>query len=212
MEEHLTKALWPRYGKRAFDAVLAAILLVLVSPLLLTAYVLIKTTSRGPAFFSQERAGRYGDPFRVYKFRTMYAHHRHDENETITLAHPGITPVGSVLRRLKIDELPQIYSVLTGTMSLVGPRPGLVSQAEAYDEVERRRLLVRPGCTGLAQVNTMSRGADWTERIRYDVYYVDHCTFWLDLMILAKTPLIVLFGESHFDRPFATSPYAKNHD
>jgi lipopolysaccharide/colanic/teichoic acid biosynthesis glycosyltransferase len=206
---HVSRTIWARGGKRVFDVGVALTLIVLLSPLLLLAALLVKTTSRGPVFFTQDRAGRHGRPFRIRKFRTMCAEHRHDEKETITLAHPGITPLGRLLRRTKIDELPQLFSVLTGTMSLVGPRPGLISQAQAYDEVQRRRLLLRPGCTGLAQVNSMSRGADWTERIRYDVYYVEHCGFWLDLCILAKTPVVALLGEQRFDRPFDQSPYGR---
>ena len=205
----VSQTLWARYGKRAFDVIASALLIVLLSPILLLAALLVKLTSAGPVFFTQERAGRNGRVFRVRKFRTMYRDHKHDITETVRLDHPAITPVGRVLRRLKIDELPQVFSVLSGTMSLVGPRPGLPSQAAAYDEFQRRRLLVRPGCTGLAQVNSMSRGADWTERIRYDVYYVAHCGLWLDLLILAKTPLVVLLGEQRFDRPFAESRYAR---
>ncbi len=206
---HVSQTIWARGGKRAFDVGVALALIVLLSPLLLLAALLVKLTSRGPVFFTQDRAGRHGRPFRIRKFRTMHADHRHDEKETITLAHPGITPLGRLLRRTKIDELPQLFSVLTGTMSLVGPRPGLISQAQAYDEVQRRRLLLRPGCTGLAQVNSMSRGADWTERIRYDVYYVRHCNFWMDMAILAKTPVVALLGEQRFDRPFDQSPYGR---
>jgi len=209
VDEHSSTSFWSRHGKRGFDLIFAVGLTLLLLPVLIGAALLVKLTSRGPVFFTQERAGRYGKAFRICKFRTMYVDHRHDEKETVTLAHPGITPVGRLLRRLKIDEFPQILSVVTGAMSLVGPRPGLVSQAEAYDDVQRRRLLLRPGCTGLAQVNSMSRGADWSERIRYDVYYVAHCTFWLDISLLLKTPLIILFGEKRFDRAFAESPYGK---
>jgi lipopolysaccharide/colanic/teichoic acid biosynthesis glycosyltransferase len=209
---HVSQTIWARGGKRVFDVAVSTVLVVLLSPLLLSTALLVKLTSRGPVFFTQQRAGRHGRPFPVRKFRTMYADHRHDETETVTLAHPGITPLGRVLRRAKIDEIPQLFSVLAGSMSLVGPRPGLVSQAAAYDDVQRRRLLLRPGCTGLAQVNSMSRGADWSERIRYDVYYVRHCRLGLDMRILVKTPLVVLFGEQRFDRPFHQSPYGRRPD
>ncbi|UCG16552.1 MAG: sugar transferase [Phycisphaerales bacterium] len=204
----VSRTLWARYGKRVFDVLAAGVLVVLLSPVLAAAAGCVKLSSAGPVFFTQPRAGRRGKAFRVRKFRTMYRDHKHDVTETVTLAHPGITPVGRVLRRVKIDELPQIFNVLVGTMSLVGPRPGLLSQAEAYDDVQRRRLLLRPGCTGLAQVNSMSRGADWTDRIKYDVYYVRHCSFRLDMGILAKTLLVLMLGEKRFDRPFESSPYA----
>jgi undecaprenyl phosphate N,N'-diacetylbacillosamine 1-phosphate transferase len=209
-ESVVSRSLWARGPKRGFDLLVAGLLLVLLSPVLLVAAVLVKLTSRGPVFFCQLRAGRQAKPFRVRKFRTMFHTHAHDPQETIPLDHAAITPLGRVLRRFKIDEFPQLFSVLSGSMSLIGPRPGLVSQAEAYDDVQRRRLLLRPGCTGLAQVNTMSRGADWTERIRYDVYYVQHCSLWLDLKILAKTPFVLLFGEKRFDRTFDQSPYAQS--
>jgi putative colanic acid biosynthesis UDP-glucose lipid carrier transferase len=207
-QTHASQRLWAKYIKRPVDAVAAGLLIILTSPVLALAAVLVKCTSRGPVFFTQPRAGRFGRPFPIYKFRTMTVHHEHDPTETITLAHPGITPVGRVLRRTKIDELPQIFSVLLGTMSLIGPRPGLVSQAEAYNTTQQRRLLMRPGCTGLAQVNCENTGADWTERILYDVYYVKHCSFWLDLSILVKTPLVILLGEKRFARPFEDTPYA----
>jgi lipopolysaccharide/colanic/teichoic acid biosynthesis glycosyltransferase len=115
--------------------------------------------------------------------------------------------VGRVLRRLKIDELPQIWCVLKGDMSLVGPRPTIMEQVAAYGDFQRRRLELRPGITGLAQVNGNAE-MPWEERIKYDVYYVDHVSLVMDLGILVKTVLIVVLGEGRFVRAFEKSPYA----
>lgn len=194
--------------KRAADVVVSLGLILLLAPIWLAAGLLVKLTSPGPVLFRQERGGRKGEPFFSYKFRTMRADHRHNPSEVVSLSHPGITPVGRVLRRLKIDELPQLVNVLNGDMSLVGPRPTIMEQVRAYDSVQRRRLEVRPGITGLAQVNGNAE-ISWDERIKYDIYYVDHLGPSLDLFILARTLLIVLLGESRFIRPFDESPYAR---
>lgn len=194
--------------KRLIDVLVSAILLALLSPVLLVAAVLVKLTSPGPVFFRQPRGGKDCKPFESIKFRTMRAEHVHDPREIVPLAHSGITPLGRVLRRAKIDELPQLFSVLRGDMSLVGPRPTIMDQVERYDAFQRRRQEVRPGVTGLAQVNS-SPLRSWDERIKYDVYYVDHVTLLMDLGILAKTVLVVLLGEERFARPFEESPYGR---
>lgn len=194
--------------KRAIDLIVALGLLVLLAPLLLVTAAAVKLTSSGPVFFIQTRGGRHGRPFKLIKFRTMYASHVHDIHEIVPLGHPAITPLGRILRRLKIDELPQLFNVLKGEMSLVGPRPTIMEQIVQYNEFQRRRLLVRPGCTGLAQVNATAE-MSWDERIRYDVYYVEHIGPLMDLMILGKTVLVLLLGESRFARPFDQSPYAR---
>ena len=138
----------------------------------------------------------------------MYVDHVHDPNEIVPLSHSGITTVGRILRRTKIDELPQLFSILRGDMALVGPRPTIMEQIREYDAFRRRRLEVRPGIAGLAQVNG-NIALPWDERIRYDVYYVDHMSFGLDLLILFKGVLIIVLGEDFFARPFDQSPYAE---
>jgi lipopolysaccharide/colanic/teichoic acid biosynthesis glycosyltransferase len=198
---------WARGGKRLGDIVGSALLLILLAPILLIAAVLVKTTSPGPLLFSQDRGGKDGRPFRVIKFRTMRGGRRPDPKELVPLHHPEITPVGWFLRRFKIDELPQLVNVLRGEMSLVGPRPTLLDQVAAYDEFRRQRLLVRPGCTGLAQVNT-SAAVSWDERILYDIAYVRRCSFVLDMSILSRTIFVLLVGEERIVRPFHASPYA----
>lgn len=197
--------------KRVLDVAAALVGLVLLSPLLLLAAVGTRLTSRGPIFFSQERGGRFGRRFVVYKFRTMDAGHVHDPNEVVPLTHPGITPFGRFLRRTKIDELPQLWNVLKGDMSIIGPRPTIPEQIERYNEFERQRLLLRPGITGLAQVNGNTL-LPWPERIRYDVYYVRHCSLGLDLRILIRTVAVLLLGDRRFARTIEQSPYAPGED
>lgn len=194
--------------KRALDVVISLMLIIALAPVWLLAALAVRLSSPGPIIFRQTRGGLHGRPFESLKFRTMRADHVHDPNEIVPLTHPAVTPVGAVLRRLKIDELPQLWNVLRGDMSLVGPRPTIMEQVRAYDDFQRRRLEVRPGITGLAQVNGNAE-IPWDERIRYDVYYVDHMNFALDLAILARTLLIVILGEQRFTRPFDQSPYAK---
>jgi len=185
--------------KRTADVVTAAGVLVVLSPLLLLASLAIKLTSRGPLLFTQDRVGRGGRRFRVLKFRTMRGGRQPDPAELVPLDHPEITPVGRLLRRTKIDELPQLLNVLIGDMSVVGPRPTLREQVEQYDDFERRRLEVRPGCTGLAQVNG-NTALPWPERIKWDVFYVDHYSPWLDAWILLKTVAVIVAGERRFVR------------
>jgi lipopolysaccharide/colanic/teichoic acid biosynthesis glycosyltransferase len=191
-----------------FDVIGALIIILLLSPVLIIAALAVKLTSRGPLLFRQERTGWNGQPFFPPKFRTMRADHQHDITEIVPLGHGAITPVGRWLRRLKLDELPQVFCVLAGDMSLIGPRPTIPEQTRAYTDYERRRLLVRPGLTGLAQVNSAATRS-WPERIDYDVYYVAHHDFLMDLGILLKTIPVVLLGEERFARPFAASPYGR---
>lgn len=192
---------WARRGKRLFDVLAASVALVLLAPALLGAALVIKLTSRGAVLFTQVRIGQQGRPFRPLKLRTMIAGRTPDPNEIIGAAHPEVTAAGRILRRLKIDELPQLVNVLAGQMSLVGPRPTLPEQVACYDEFQRLRLLVRPGLTGLAQVHG-NTAIEWNERVRYDVHYVEHCSLRLDLWILWRTILIVVLGEQRFARRY----------
>lgn len=179
--------------KRLFDLVAAAAGIILLGPLILAIYLLVRCSSRGRGFFVQDRAGRNGHLFRLIKFRTMRADHVHDPDPCVVIseAHQGVTGVGRVLRRLKLDELPQLFNVLAGQMSLVGPRPTVPEQVAEYDEFKRRRLLARPGITGLAQING-GTALSWDERIEWDVYYVRRRSLWLDFKILLRTFVSVL--------------------
>jgi len=204
-----SRTLWARFLKRGFDVAAASILIILLIPLLLLVALLIKSTSRGPVFFIQARAGRDGEIFRVTKLRTMRGGRRPDPEELVPLNHPEITPVGRLLRRFKIDELPQLWNVLRGEMSLVGPRPTLSKQVTAYDEFRRQRLLVRPGITGLAQVYANS-AVSWDERILYDIAYVRGCSFALDCRIMLRTILVLIRGEESTTRPFWETRFARH--
>ena len=150
------------------------LLLILLSPLALVTALLVKLTSRGPILFVQERTGLSGHPFALLKFRTMRADRIPDPAEIVPLDHTDVTRVGRFLRRFKIDEMPQLIQVLTGHMSLVGPRPTLPDQTDAYDDFRRQRLLVRPGITGLAQIHG-NTALSWDQRILFDIAYVRRC-------------------------------------
>ena len=196
-----------RVLKRILDLVASALgLVVLAVPLLLLGLA-IRLTSKGPALFRQVRIGRDGQEFRVFKFRTMHldAEERWGDlfvdNETDGLLFkltddPRITPLGRFLRRTSIDELPQLLNVLTGDMSLVGPRPLAVQDGDFVGDV-RRRLLVRPGITGLWQVSGR-RDTSWEDAVRFDLYYVENWSFTMDLMILLRTVLAVWRGEGAY--------------
>ena len=179
---------------RALDVVRAAILLVLASPFLLAAAVAIKLESRGRAFFKQRRVGKDGEPFELWKLRTMVP--RAEELGAgiyVLEGDPRITRVGRLLRRLSLDELPNLLNVLEGDMALVGPRPTIQEQVDRYTERQRRRLEVKPGITGWAQVNGRT-SLPWPERIELDVWYVDHRSPWLDLKILTRTARLLVTG------------------
>jgi sugar transferase EpsL len=194
-------------AKRVIDLIVSATILLILSPFLLFVAAAIKILDPGPLLFSQIRGGWHGDPFRVYKFRTMRADRTPDPKELVPLDHPEITALGKLLRRTKIDEWPQLLNVLRGDMSLIGPRPTLLDQIEAYDEFQRWRLAVRPGCTGLAQIHG-GASIEWPERIRYDVYYVARASLRIDLWVILVTPWTILRGEHRIATPFAESTCA----
>ena len=174
------------------DRVAGALLLVLFSPLLAGIAVWILVDSGRPAFLAQERAGKDGKPFRMLKFRTMVqnalelAAQLTDDPFGVVENDPRITRSGRFLRRTGLDELPQLWNVVRGQMSLVGPRPDLVEQAAHYSEHDRRRLSVEPGITGWSQVNGRE-SIGWPERIEQDIWYIDHWSLRLDLKILWRT-------------------------
>ena len=197
-----------RLFKECFDRTVAALALVVLSPLLLAIVVLVRRTSPGPALFCQERVGRGGRCFTIRKFRTMVegaeegvhdlAHLNDHDGVLFKLrADPRRTRVGSWLRRFSLDELPQLWHVVTGQMSLVGPRPPLPAEVERYGDDMRRRLLVKPGLTGLWQVSGRADLA-WEEAVRLDLYYVDNWSPALDFLILWKTINAVLRGRGAY--------------
>jgi sugar transferase EpsL len=173
--------------KRLGDSVLSLVGLAILSPLLLVVSAVLLATSGRPVIFLQERVGLLGRPFRIVKFRTMTRDaEQWTQGHWIAAGNPYVTPAGRFLRRTSLDEVPELINVLKGEMSLVGPRPTLPEQVAAYDVFQRRRLEVRPGITGWAQVNGRN-SISWTERIKLDVWYVDHWTPWLDIRILLMT-------------------------
>jgi lipopolysaccharide/colanic/teichoic acid biosynthesis glycosyltransferase len=205
LTEQIRPRLHPYQGKRAFD--LAVLAVVLVPAILVCAVcaVAILLAGPGPIFFTQERVGRDGRPFRVVKFRTMLQ----GSDRDVFPDRARITAVGRWLRRLSFDELPQLINVAKGEMSIVGPRPALQYQVERYNDVQRRRLSVRPGITGLAQVRGRNM-ISWPDRISLDLEYVDHESAALDTQILWLTVQAVTRGtgvEGHLrDDPIASLP------
>ncbi len=183
------------YGvvKRMIDVAIGGALLVLLSPLMLTVAMLIRRGSAGPAFFRQERVGRDGKLFRMYKFRSMYLE---AEPYQVSPADPSdsrITPLGRFLRKTSLDELPQLINVLRGEMSLVGPRPEMPFIVERYRPLHRQRLLVTPGITGLWQLSA-DRDYHIHENIEYDLYYIRNQNLFMDLSILFHTAIFAMRG------------------
>ena len=179
-------------SKRLFDLLGSALLIGATTPAMAVCAAAIKATSKGPIFFRQERLGLHGSVFRIFKFRTMVDQAEKRGTGVVTFkTDPRITRVGRVLRDYRLDELPQLFNVLRGEMSLVGPRPLLPRFLPAYSERDKRRLEVPPGMTGWQQVNGGSNHT-WEERIDKDVWYVDHRSLLLDLTILLKTVLVVV--------------------
>jgi lipopolysaccharide/colanic/teichoic acid biosynthesis glycosyltransferase len=190
----------------------AVILLVLTSPLTLLSAVLVKLTSRGPVFYSQVRLGRFGRPYRIYKIRTMTHNCEKITGPKWSLPQdPRITPVGRFLRRTHVDELPQLWNIIRGDMSLIGPRPERPEIVPVLEEAIPHysdRLLVRPGVTGLAQVQwpADTNLESVRRKLAYDLYYVRHSSFWLDLRILFCTACLVLGMPYFFLRDFLRMP------
>ena len=181
---------------RAVDALTAALGLAVVSPLLAASAAAIKLEDGGPVLYRQTRVGRDGRDFELLKLRTMVVGaEQKGAGFAVDAGDSRITRVGRLLRRTSVDELPQLWNVLRGEMSLVGPRPTLRYQVDTYTERQRRRLDVRPGLTGWAQVNGRAT-LPWAERIELDVWYVEHRSPLLDLKILLRTPL-ALFGGTY---------------
>ncbi|GAA3673876.1 sugar transferase [Nonomuraea antimicrobica] len=204
--EHPELAGIRQFVKNVFDRLVAATLLVLLAPLLVGLAVAVRATSPGPALFRQTRVGRDGEVFTIVKFRTM---RRGSEQQKITLVSdrdgvlfkirndPRVTPLGTLMRRHSLDELPQLINVVLGHMSLVGPRPPLPEEVARYGDDVRRRLLVRPGLTGLWQVSGRS-DLSWEESVRLDLRYVENWSLTLDLQILWKTWSAVARGQGAY--------------
>ena len=184
--------------KRLFDIVASACGLILLFPLFLFLVIKIRSEDGGPAFYSQERIGKNEKPFKMWKFRSMVvdADKLEDQNEIDGAMFKikddsRVTKIGHVIRKYSLDELPQLWNVLIGDMSLVGPRPPLPSEVEEYTDYDKQRLTVMPGCTGLWQVTRRSE-ADFDEMVWLDIVYINHSGAWEDLKLIIKTILVMI--------------------
>lgn len=194
--------------KRVMDVVASFILSILLLPVMLGIAIAIKRDSKGPVVFTQTRVGLGGKPFTIFKFRTMVKNAEQlfdlnidkDNLGSLVFQDKGdarVTKVGSFLRKTSLDELPQLLNVLIGNMSLVGPRPEIPDVAQYYDDVQKLRLCVKPGITGLAQVS--GRGEiELAKTIEYDLEYIKNYSFWLDIKILFRTFFVVFKGEGAY--------------
>jgi len=204
---HLTRG--TSLAKRVFDAAASLALLLLLSPLFALIAILIKLEDGGPVFFVQTRVGKLGRHFRMFKFRSMFvdaeqrlkdllAHNQHREGVTFKMKNdPRITSVGKWLRRSSFDELPQLFNVLIGDMSLVGPRPPVPREVAMYSASERRRLMTKPGITCLWQIGRRAE-IDFSGQVQLDVQYIESRTFWGDIKILLKTIPAALSGKGAY--------------
>ena len=185
--------------KRTADIVFSAVGLIVLIPILLISAILLEIFMPGPLFFKQQRVGKDGRLFNIIKFRSMKVDKALEAAHDFTRDAERMTSFGKLLRRTKIDELPQLWNVLVGDMSLVGPRPTVKEQTDKYNDYQRQRLNMRPGMTGLAQVNG-NISLTWDERFVYDIEYVNNFSVLLDIKILCKTVLVVIMGEEKFKR------------
>jgi lipopolysaccharide/colanic/teichoic acid biosynthesis glycosyltransferase len=190
-----------RFVKRVLDLSLAGMGLLVLSPVLFLVAALVALTSPGPVLFRQGRLGRGGQPYLIWKFRTMVDKAPDLRNKDGSAYNadddPRVTKVGKILRKTSIDELPQLLNVLTGEMSMVGPRPDQVDQLRYYTDAEKKKLSVKPGITGLAQISGRN-SISWEQRKRFDLEYVDRQSLVLDLQILFRTIPYVLFRKDIF--------------
>ncbi len=181
------------YLKRLVDIVLAVVFIVCLTPLFLIIAILIKSNSKGPIIFKQKRIGLNYKPFTIYKFRTMVVNLNRTEGQTL-LDDSEIFHSGQFLRRYKIDELPQIYNILIGDMSLIGPRACLESTFREMPKWALKRFEIKPGLTGLAQVSGNIK-LNWFQRWKIDIYYLEKQSFFLDIKIILQTFSVLIFGE-----------------
>ena len=198
--------------KRLLDLLLSSAALLLLSPVMVLCAVLVRLSSPGPALFFQKRLGLHGRPFFVWKFRSMYLNApdvRNSDGSAFAGAHDArVTPVGRFLRDTSLDELPQLWNVFRGDMSLVGPRPDQFDQRAFYAGQESRKLDVRPGLTGLAQISGRN-AISWAQRKALDVEYVERQNLWLDLTILCRSIPYVLLRKGSYTHERTGSPQTR---
>ena len=198
-----------KFFKRLFDIVASASGLIFLSPVFLILIYLIRKNLGEPVFFTQERPGKDGKLFKMIKFRSMRDAVDKDGNPLPDSER--LTPFGKKLRATSLDELPELWNVLKGDMSLVGPRPLLMSYLPLYNEFQNRRHEMKPGVTGWAQVNGRN-ALSWDEKFAHDIWYIDHYSFWLDMKILFLTVKKVFIKEGISAEGEATMPYFTGND
>ena len=198
-----------KFFKRLFDIIASASGLIFLSPVFLILIYLIRKNLGEPVFFTQERPGKDGKPFKMIKFRSMRDAVDQDGNPLPDSER--LTPFGKKLRATSLDELPELWNVLKGEMSLVGPRPLLMSYLPLYNEFQNRRHEMRPGVTGWAQVNGRN-ALSWDEKFAHDIWYIDHYSFWLDMKILFLTVKKVFIKEGISAEGEATMTYFTGND
>ena len=198
-----------KFFKRLFDIIASVSGLIFLSPVFLLLIYLIRKNLGEPVFFTQERPGKDGKPFKMIKFRSMRDAVDQDGNPLPDSER--LTPFGKKLRATSLDELPELWNVLKGEMSLVGPRPLLMSYLPLYNEFQNRRHEMRPGVTGWAQVNGRN-ALSWDEKFAHDIWYIDHYSFWLDMKILFLTVKKVFIKEGISAEGEATMPYFTGND
>lgn len=185
---------------RIFEAIIAVLMLVILSPLMVVVALLIRLESNGPAMFKQQRGGLYGRHFTIYKFRTMEQGRDKKHNMANPFdGDPSITKVGNILRKTSIDELPQLINIIKGDMSFIGPRPTVTDQTDNYNDYQKQRLMVKPGVTGLAQVSGRN-SLSWDEKIDIDIDYINRKSMQLDLYILMQTVVKVFRTEEIYGK------------
>jgi len=196
-----------RFGKRALDVSVSTILLFLLIPIIVCLSVILVIFTGNPVFYKQNRAGLHNRPFIIWKFRTMRSEdvesssHQYEWKDEVPLDFSFTTPptltiteLGKIYRKYSIDEIPQLWNVLKGEMSFVGPRPEMIEITNHYSPDQKKRLLVKPGITGYAQIHGRS-AITHGEKVNYDLYYVKHCSLLLDLKIVTRTIFIVITGK-----------------
>lgn len=194
------------FSKRLFDIIFSLLAIIILSPILLLTAILVRIFIGTPIFFTQQRPGYKGHPFLIYKFRTMT--NRLDSNGSLLPDAERLTSLGHFLRTFSLDELPELFNILRGNMSFVGPRPLLMQYLPLYSPEQARRHDVIPGLTGWAQVNGRN-AMSWPDKFKYDVWYVDHWSFWLDIKIVLMTVGKVFKREGIAQQGQATTEYFK---
>ena len=194
--------------KRGLDILIAAVAMVVLSPVLFAICIIIKLSSKGPIIFKQERAGINSKPFVFYKFRTMKADVEPFGSSPKSGRDPRLTKVGKFLREYSLDELPQLFNVLKGDMSIVGPRPLYISQIPEWNERQKKRLLVKPGLTGLAQIGGRAE-LTREEKLDLDVKYVETASLLTDIMIILATIACVFKHKNIYEKSYSQTEYTR---